>query len=175
MDGLKSGVSPEIRSDEHLTGSFSVAAAFVDQPQRYERFRLVQKLPQLPSSSIVTVCCWFKYGGGGGPSPDYFILNYTDGTFSRIVCLSYSSPNEWRLNEITPLQGKTIDSVSIEKNSDTSTISCWDDITLKSSGIFPVPEYDFGALRLLQSVSQLFLFSGCLADAYHRVAWIKNL
>jgi hypothetical protein len=48
-----------------------------------------------------------------------------------------------------PLEGKTIDSVSFEKNSDTSTVSCWDDITITTTEIFVAPEYGFGAFSAL--------------------------
>jgi hypothetical protein len=125
---VESGVTPTVRSDEHYEGNYCVATSYY--PGDYLPFTLSQRLPQVSTSQISEVYCWFMLGSV--QDSDYFAVNYTDGSISNVTC---PGPSGWTKVSITPLPGKNIDSVILQQTMSASGIACFDDVTVIATGL----------------------------------------
>ncbi len=122
----ESPYSPDIRSDEHHSGSYSCASPY--SGSTYLPFKITQKLPSVLSDLVTSVSCWRKWGI---PSKDWLRVNYTDGSVSSI---GLGSSSDWTHVSLNLVANKTVDSLILERTASDGYIICVDDVEFSVNG-----------------------------------------
>jgi hypothetical protein len=121
----------QVTSAYYHSGRYSCYTPYNSSLSEYVPIRITQKLPNVPTSLVTNVSCWYRYSS----AYDFLRVNYTDGSMSSV---GFTLSSAWSYVTLNLDPNKTVDSLIIERTVARSIIMLIDDVQFSTLNCYQV-------------------------------------